>query len=188
MDAVSLSAYAKRRGVSPKAVSKAVASGRLRDSVTRDEHGTPKISDPDLADREWTANTRPRVDRPPAEAMPLVRAGLVIPAGSAAVGDPPDYNASRAWREAHAARREAALADVAELEAAERKGELVPVKQARADVTGVFMVVRTRLLSIPAAVAQRMPHLASEVVPALDELLREALEELADDGTADLDE
>jgi hypothetical protein len=41
---MSLTAYAARRGVSPKAVSKAVAAGRLDKSVVRDEHGAPKIA------------------------------------------------------------------------------------------------------------------------------------------------
>jgi hypothetical protein len=39
------------------AVSTAIKVGRLVASVGRDEWGQPKISDPDLADREWDQNT-----------------------------------------------------------------------------------------------------------------------------------
>lgn len=176
---MSLTAYAKLRGVSVASVSKAVTSGRLSASVVRDESGAPKIGNVKLADREWTANTRPRIDHPPATpAEP--RAGSPVRPGLSEI---PDYNESRAYREAAAARREAALADIAELDAAERKGELVSVAEARADVIDKFAIVRTKLLGVPSRVAQRMPHLAAEVVPVLDDLIREALEEIAtDDG------
>lgn len=185
---LSLTAYAKRRGVSPVAVSKAVAAGRLSASVVRDARGAPKIADPELADQEWTANTRPRIDHPsadpgPPDAKPEPGGPPALaPAARRPASDIPDYNESRARRESHAARREAAMADLAEIEVGERRGELVPVAEARADVMDRFAIVRTRLLGIPSRVAQRMPNVAAEVVPVLDELLREALEELASEG------
>jgi hypothetical protein len=49
-------AYARRRGVTPRAVRQAIQSGRLRHSITRDATGNPRI-DPDLADTEWAENT-----------------------------------------------------------------------------------------------------------------------------------
>lgn len=172
---ITLTAYAKRRGVSVASVSKAVTSGRLSSSVVRDESGAPKIGDVQLADREWTANTRPRIDHPPATPSDT-RSGSPVRTGPNEI---PDYNESRALREAAAARREAALADMAELDRDERKGELVSVDEARADVIDKFAIVRTRLLGVPSRVAQRMPHLAAEVVPIVDDLVREALEELS---------
>lgn len=161
---LSLRAYAKRRSVSAEAVSKAVADGRLRDSVVR-VAGAPKIADPELADREWEANTQPRADRPATDAV-----------GS-------DYHASRSIREAAAARREIAAADIAELDLAERRGQLVDAEQARSDVLAAFSLVKTRLLSVPSRVGQRLAHIADEVVPVVEELIREALEELADRGS-----
>lgn len=62
---LSFLAYSKRRGVSAEAVRKAHSDGRLRKSVVR-VNGKPKIRDPELADREWLQNTRPRADQPPA--------------------------------------------------------------------------------------------------------------------------
>ena len=170
---ISLRAYAEQRGVSPEAVSKAIAAGRLRESVVTVE-GEPKIRDPRLADSEWEANTRPRADRPVAPAAPAAPVARQ-PAGE----DIPDYMVSRARREAAAARREAAQADLAELDVAQRTGEFVPVAEARADVIDKFTTVTTRILGVPSRVAQRLPRLAAEVVPVLDSLLREALEELA---------
>lgn len=160
---MSLRAYAKRRGVSAEAVSKAVSTGRLRESV-RLVGGAPKIADAQLADREWSANTQPRVDQPAAREP----------------RDPPEYLAHRTAREGAAARREAAQAEIAEMDLAERKGELIPIDQARRDVLDKFTVVKTRLLGVPTRIAQRFPELGAEVVPVIDELLREALEELAD--------
>lgn len=193
---LSLTAYAKRRGVSAVAVSKAVAAGRLSASVVRDERGAPKIGDVDLADREWSANTRTRIDHPPPAPVRTPdaqrRRPQAAPEPSSALDpyrvgldDVPDYNTSRAKREAAAARRESATADLTELDLAERRGELVGAGAARAEVIERFTIVKTRILGVPTRVAQRLPHVAVEVVPVLDELLREALEELADDGDAD---
>jgi hypothetical protein len=71
----SLRAYARHRGVSLAAVQGAIDAGRLRESVIRDEHGTRKIGDVALADREWQANTLPRAGqpdtRPPAPYEPM---------------------------------------------------------------------------------------------------------------------
>lgn len=150
---MSLRGYAKRRGVSAEAVSKAITDGRLRDSVTR-VRGAPKIADPELADREWDTNTRPRVGAE-ATPSPLLQARV---------------------------RREQAAADHAELELAQRRGELIPIADARRDVVEKFTIVKTRILAVPSRVAQRLPHVASFVLPVLDELLREALDELAEGG------
>ncbi len=163
---VSLRAYARLRGVSPEAVSKAITDGRLRESVTR-VRGAPKIADPELADREWAANTQPRGDDPAA------------PATAGAAGGLADYHTSRSIREAAAARRETALAELAELELAERRGELIPAESARADVIAAFSLVKTCLLAVPSRVGQQLPDLAAKVVPVVDGLIREALEELA---------
>lgn len=179
---ISLSAYARRRGVSAKAVSKAVAEGRLRNSVIQ-VNGSPKIADPDLADREWNANTRPRADQP--RPAPALAQGKRKRRESDCDGDLPEdvlpYEHSRARREMHAARREGALADMAELERDKMNDTLVPVDEARAYIIDKFTVVKTRLLGVPSRVAQQFPHLASEVEPLVDRLIREVLEELAAD-------
>lgn len=202
---ITLTAYAALRGVSVKAISKAVATGRLSASVARDRHGAPKIADPELADKEWAENTRTRIDRPPPirQGTPAGLSGVDNSskvdayAGSSPVPDTemhaprrrraelpdsdgiPDYNTSRAIKEAASARKEAAAADMAELDLAERRGELVPADQARAEVIERYTLTKTKLLGVPSRIAQRLPHLAAEVVPVADELIRETLEELS---------
>lgn len=186
---MTLTAYASRRGVSPKAVSKAVAAGRLSASVTRDQHGAPKIADPDLADREWEANTRARVEYvAPERSHPVAeieqqedRLTGMRPTAAPAAQSPElaAYYAHRSAREAEAARRERLQADLAEFTLAERRGEMIPIAQARRDVMERNALVKTRLLGLPRRLAQQLPHLAAEVVPVVDELVREALEELA---------
>lgn len=73
---ISLRDYAKHRaaaglpGCSAEAVSKAVKSGRLRDSVVLID-GKPKIADPELADREWAQRSAPRIAPSPPPAPPV---------------------------------------------------------------------------------------------------------------------
>jgi hypothetical protein len=51
-------AYAKRRGVSDRAVRKAIESGRLVKSISK--HGNRWLVEPDIADLEWDRNTAPQ--------------------------------------------------------------------------------------------------------------------------------
>jgi phage terminase Nu1 subunit (DNA packaging protein) len=83
------------------------------------------------------------------------------------------------------ARLMAAKAGIAELEFAEKRGELVTVEEAEAHWIDTVTMIKTKILGVPARVAQRLPRLALEVVPVLDALLRESLEEIAaSDGDA----
>jgi phage terminase Nu1 subunit (DNA packaging protein) len=148
-----LRALADRLGVVHSALSKAVREGRLTAGVMMDR-GRVVVLDADAAAAQWNS----------------VSASMSASGSDANA----DYLAARA-------RREAALADIAEIDRDERRGELVSVEEARADVIDAFTVVKTRILGVSSRVAQRMPHLAAEVVPVLDALLREALEELAAD-------
>lgn len=191
MTPMTLTAYAKLRGCSVKSVSLAIKVGRLVGCVGRDQHGRPTIVDAELADREWAANTRQVGVAGPTDArvtaqQPGDRAGVrpdETHAGAQPTMPPvPDYNTSRAVRAAAAARREAALADLAELEVSRKGGRLVDADEAMADFVNHISNAKTRLLAIPSAVGQRFPDLASSVVPVVEELVRAALEELAIDG------
>lgn len=196
---LTLTAYAKLRGVSVKSVSRAIATGRLVQSVGRDHLGRPTITDPDLAGREWDTNTRQRADGHPIAARDPTSAGEPAssaraaapaplqsegPAARAPLADVPDLNISRQIREAALARRDTAHADMAELELAERRGELVNAKEADAGYEEHIARAKTRLLGVPAQLGQRLPDLAQRVVPIAKELIREALAELALDGRA----
>ena len=166
-------AYAKRRGVSAMAVSRAVRSGRLKASV-RDG----KIIDPDLADREWAANTDltdapssvieqsaswPGVDRPVAPPPP---------AGEESAGEgTPLHEANRiekVWK-----------AKTAELKYKQEAGELVPAAEVRGKLEDTFRTCRTKLLGIPSRARQVLPHLTVGDIAAIESMVREALEDLA---------
>jgi phage terminase Nu1 subunit (DNA packaging protein) len=62
----------------------------------------------------------------------------------------------------------------------ERRGELIPAADARAQVIDRYTVVKTKILGVPSRVAQRLPHVAPVDVRVIEDLLREALQELAD--------
>lgn len=152
---LSLRAYAKRRGCSAEAVSKAIQSGRLRESVAQVD-GAPKIRDPDLADREWAAST----DR--------TRSPI------SAVHDP-DGDLQLQEELARAKHWEANLK---EQKFREREGELVETKVVEKKVADLFTRVKTHLLGVPSRAKQLIPHLSTAEVGILEELVREALEEL----------
>jgi hypothetical protein len=60
-DLLTYSAYAKRRGVSVEAVSKAVETGRISTVPGKSKIG--RLIDPAVADREWAENTDPMMQR-----------------------------------------------------------------------------------------------------------------------------
>lgn len=189
--ALTLTAYARLRGVSVKSVSRAIAAGRLVQSVGRDHLGRPTIVDVDLAGREWNANTQRRAEPNGApEPASSARAAVGPPPQGVAAASPrpsaddlppgiPPLNTSRAIRAHALARRDTTHADIADVELAKLRGRLVDADAARADVEQAYSLVKTRLLRVPSDLAQRLPHLAAEVVPVLEELQRQALEELA---------
>ncbi|MBA2706662.1 MAG: hypothetical protein H0U59_02510 [Gemmatimonadaceae bacterium] len=146
--------------MSAEAISKAISDGRIRDAVVR-VNDVPKIADPDLADRELDANSRPRIDRA------SDRSGDKVAPHEVA-----EYYESRALREATRAQF-----DVIRL--AEKRGELVNAKEMESRLVSVFTQCRTRLLSIPTRARQRDSSLSSMQVDLFDTLIREALEVLA---------
>lgn len=187
-------AYARLRGCAVNAVQKAIRDGRLRESVVLVD-GTAKIVDRELADREWDKNTRQRADaRRPTHPGPVPAPGQAVTVVT--IPPPPDpsagwifvpagvpaFNVSRDLRAAAAARREAAAADLAELELGERRGRLVDADRARADVFARISMAKARLLGVPALVGQDAPDVAARVVPLIERRIREAIEELSDDG------
>ena len=153
---ISVSAYAKIRGVTHKAVRDAIQSGRLTKSITW-HGGKPKIADTEMADKEWDTNTQ------------STRGKL----SSLADLKVPQIYISQA-------RREYARAQLLELDLQERKGELVPVSEVGAKFVEVVQAAKTKLLGVATRIKQRLPHLTADDVREIDDLLREALEGLAD--------
>jgi hypothetical protein len=153
---VSLRAFARARGVTLSSVQRAIAAGRLtKQSVGQDAKGRPVITDPELATQEWEAHTRPRVDS---------RKGNGL-------GEPTRL-ATATLRERNA------RAEIFELDAAKRKGVLVPRAEFELAWSAHVVAARTKLLGIPSRAKQLLPHLTVSDLAVLDRLIREALEEL----------
>lgn len=156
--------YAKHRGVSEAAVSKAVKVGRI--SLI-----DGKI-DPVAADAQWARNSR-------------VRAGAGKPVMEVPVVDPDDDGGdSRPGAEDYLvsrARREAAEADLAELDLAERNGQVIAVKAVEGAWAQALSAAREHLLQVRSRLA---PLLAAESDPfkvdqMLDVEMSQALAHLA---------
>lgn len=151
---MSLRAYARHRGCQLKAVQDAIRDGRLRKSLTVDK----KITSAEDADAEWAATTLTN------------RIPLTGPAAKG--GQAPDLADSRA-------RREAAEAELAEIKLAEMKGELIRAETVEARVVEDYSRCRTKLLGVPSRARQRDPGLTQAQIGLIEELVREALDDLA---------
>lgn len=176
---LSLRDYAKHRGVSAMAVSKAVKGGRLSKSVVR-VNGQPKISNPELADQEWDATTDL------SKAPGYVRERAAARANGHQEG-PPELHDGMSLAEASAAEKYWA-AKLKEQQFRERSGELVEVKEVAQKLVDTFTSCRTKLLGVPSRVRQALPELPVTSVAVIEDLIREALEELAQDSAAAEDE
>ncbi len=177
MPLMSMRSYAKYRGVSPQAVSKAVAAGRITTEV--DANGERKINS-EVADQQWASNSNQSRKTTPTRAemagvTPPAQEQASIPEGetaAAAVGA--TYQKSKTMREGYMAR-------LAQLEYEERKGKLVSADKVKVSAFNTARIVRDSILNIPDRIAA---ELASETDPhklhtKLTEALVEALEELS---------
>lgn len=140
---MTLADYAKHRGCSPAAVTKAAQAGRI--SLI-----DGKI-DPMIADVQWKANTRARM---PARAA---RDDAGLPAGDAIGGPEGAPEGDGYWNSR--GRREAAEAEMAELKLAEQRKELIRVVAVETVWAGLLAAAREHLLQVRARLA---PLLAAE--------------------------
>lgn len=144
--------FAELVGASLAAVQAGLESGRLSESATRDERGRWHIA-ADAGLEEWSANAPVR-----------------MPVG--------DAEALHAWREARA-RKEAAQAALAEDELRRKRGQLIEAGKIEAKLTTVFSGCRNKLLGVPSRARQQDPTLTAAQLALLEQLIREALEDLA---------
>lgn len=160
---LSLRAYARHRGCTLRSVQKAIRGRRLVASIVQVE-GKPRIADPELADREWAANTDHT--RSPGRAIDDLE-------------ELDDEDAPGGSLTSAAAREKHWKAELAELTYKQRAGELVLAAEMQAEITDTFSTVRSRLLGVPSKVKQAHPELPLAVLATIDDAIREALEELA---------
>ena len=178
---LSIRAYAQHRGVSHTAVAKAIKAGRI--SVELDG----KI-DPAKADAQWVRNTLPsqNLNTGASKSAPRVATPAVstpVATGSSRELQPPletgrvsapDYQTSRAIREAYAAR-------LAKLEYEERTGKLISADDVEMRTFNLARRLRDRMQTLPhrlaaAFAAEQDPRVIEQ---RLDDEIRQAREELA---------
>lgn len=82
------------------------------------------------------------------------------------------------------ARLASAQADLAELKAAEKRGELLAAAEVTAAWSAVLRSVRSGLLAVPSRIGARLPHLDAIDIAAIEREIRDALTEIAADGGA----
>jgi len=134
MAAVSLRAYAKHRGVTLKAVQKAIQSGRIQ--TTPDG----KI-DAGQADADWERNTGPKVRRTAASAPPAPPP-MEHPRAEAVASGTFDYAKARAIIAHYEAR-------LAKIDYEERIKKLINADEVSVAAFNLFRMFRDRMLNIP---------------------------------------
>lgn len=169
-------AYAAHRksagliGETLSAVQRAIKDGRLSMSLTKDSRGHDKIISAEVADREWEANTRPQ-PRDPSE---VDWAGEdEEPDGYISMAEAVRLHEVEKWKRARIKR------ESDELDLGKRRGELIPIDEAKATVINEYTSLKTKLLGLPTRARQRLQHLTTEDVRVIDSLVREALESLS---------
>jgi phage terminase Nu1 subunit (DNA packaging protein) len=173
----SFSDYAKHRGVSRVAVSKALKKGWLDAGLgTRD--GKRFVEDFAAADRSWDAQsdkTRASIKekaRPDASAAPPA-----VSVEPAVEEQPPVLSPAMSLTDATKADKYwSAMRKKQEFEKA--SGELVNAAERDLAETTRIMFAKTKILGIPSKVRASLPHLTHADIARLDGMLREALEEL----------
>ncbi len=176
MEALSLRGYAKHRGVSLKAVQKAIASGR----ITKRDDGR---IDPQAADLNWERNTgpRPQPSQKPAPAIPHhnVQHHAEVPAREP--NDPIKLETGLEYSKAQAV-RESYLARLTKIDFEECSGKLVNRDEVQVAAFNKFRQFRDRMLNIPDRLAAEAAAEsdASRVHALITDEIRKALLESAD--------
>jgi hypothetical protein len=181
---LSIPDYARLAEVTRAAVVKAIKAGRLKDSVV-DADGFTWVR-PEVADREWAANTQQREQ---ASKRSYRKTEVVTQATQRELSDKPkvgeadrqpageetDYFEARR-------RRELYTAELKRLELQEREGQLVKITDVADTVETEYARLRQRLLAIPGKAGQEVIGVedAAEAARVIDAYIVEALTELSE--------
>lgn len=175
---ISLKEYARRRGVTPRAVRRAIEEGRISAAAERESRAW--AIDAELADRLWAGSTDPALQRGQDAGAGGGQSGYPPgPPGEGAVGEA-DFGRDEEFMKARA-RRESWQADLAALRAQEQAAELCRVSAVRRSGFDHARRTRNKMLSIPARVSARLAAEtdSAEIHRILTEEVTLALQELA---------
>lgn len=197
-EGLSLREFGRQLDVTGEAVRKAIKTGKIpAECVTHDEKGWPRIIDPQRAAEAWGRNRSPTMvrdkaalaagakrgwaqrrgeDPPPEdeadEAAPPPAGGPPLRAGS----NLPSITESKAITEAYKAR-------MAKLEYEEKAGKLVNADQVKVKFVSMVTAAKTKLMGVPSKAKSRIPTLTVRDIEVLEDLIAEALEEVALGGS-----
>ena len=176
MSLITRAEAARALAVSAEAVYAAVKSGRL--SVVTGADGRPMVNSETMRE-EWARNTQTKIGvgpKAPGDGgvkKPLrsreERMGERVAKTKEVI---PDYDESRA-------RTEHLKAELLELDRQQKEGQLVRVEDVEREWLEIITMARTKLLGIPTKAKQRLPDLDTDAIGVLDDIVREALEDLA---------
>lgn len=169
--------------VSRQSIYNAIKEGRL--SVEKDANGVDRINSETMHE-EWASKTETRIGVGPRaagrsrERKPLrSREERMKDRGEGRISRThesiPDYDESRA-------RTEHLKAELLELDRQQKEGLLVKAADVEHEWVEVITRARTKLLGIPTKAKQRIPDLDTDAIGVLDDIVREALEDLAVEG------
>lgn len=147
-----------------------IEKGRLPKSSIRDEDGKAKgvYKDLLLEEFESTIGTREAIDNRRRQRMAM---GLAEPSPDAV----PIYAEERA-------RREREVRIMAQMDRRQREGELLERSEVERAWAQSVTIAKTALMGVPSRAKERIPHLDLNEIEVLTELIRGALEEVANAG------
>ena len=155
---------AKLLGVTKEAVYGAIKKGRLR--VYPDQKGVPMVDAHTLV-QEWNKKTQR-----PVSASVINKVTNPEPRMSRTKEYIPDYDESRA-------RTEHLKAELLEIDRQQKEGKLVPTEEVEAKWIEIVTLARGKMLGIPSKAKQRIPDLDAAAMKALEDIVRETLEDLS---------
>ena len=151
---------AEEMGVTIQAVYMAIKQGRL--TAIKDNQGKIVINSDTMKD-EWSKKTEPKL---------INKIQHKTYKSSQSESDYPEYGESKA-------RTEHLKAELLELERQEKEKSLVPVEEVNTMWQTIITNTRNKMLGVAAKAQQRLPDLDNSAVNCIDDIIREALEELA---------
>jgi phage terminase Nu1 subunit (DNA packaging protein) len=169
MKLLSLRGYARHRGVTLRAVQKAIESGRIQ---TTEKNGKVFI-DADAADKRWAALTDPAKQREQSKAAD-VSDDESDDSDDETLGHKEFFRAKT--------KKEKYQARLAKLKYQQLSGKLIPADEVKTEWQKLIAIAKTRLLAVSSKARGRIPHLTAGDIATIDEEIRAALEGIAGGG------
>ena len=151
---------AEEMGVTIQAVYMAIKQGRL--TAIKDNQGKIVINSDTMKD-EWARRSEPKLTK---------KIEHKIYKSTQSTTEYPEYGESKA-------RTEHLKAELLELERQEKEKSLVPVEEVNNTWQKIITNTRNKLLGVSSKAQQRLPDLDNSAVSCIDDIIREALEELS---------